>query len=182
MNKHYHPFLSLRNVPVEHCRNAFALVLEMNVPSKNRTSAGVQFIDLSRFLLCFSGDTRPSDKLVQVCRSYLPTQLNLLIHESTFVHDAAGRKDAAKKRHSTTEEALDVAQRTNSEACILTHFSQRYRHVSIKDIRSSQDSYPFSWGIAMDGMRIPLTKRALSGLFRLTQCIDTLMSSSSDEA
>mmetsp|Transcript_628 Transcript_628/g.1233 ORF Transcript_628/g.1233 Transcript_628/m.1233 type:complete len:166 (-) Transcript_628:77-574(-) len=162
---------------------------------------GTKSTNLSSFVLCFSGDTRPSVKLVQSCRSYSPPQLNtqagrqkqhhpqntppppppevsLLIHEATFLNDSQGKLDAVRKRHSTTAEALSVAQRINAEACILTHFSQRYKHISVTDICSSQNSYPFSWGIALDGLMLPLTKRALSeSLFRLSQCIDALMTS-----
>jgi ribonuclease BN (tRNA processing enzyme) len=101
-----------------------------------------------------------------------------LIHEGTFLDDLRGRSDAVRKRHSTTAEALNVAHNANAEACILTHFSQRYRHMSIENVSSGQDSHPFSWGIAFDGMMVPFTERALSGLTRLSQCIDSLIQQS----
>jgi len=180
-NNYYCPFASLRNVEVEHCREAFAIILEINIPSQNNSSDQVQCPNnLSRLMLCFSGDTRPSAQLVRACQSYLPQRLNVLIHEGTFLNDSCGQIDAVKKRHSTTAEALDVARRIHAESCILTHFSQRYRHVSINDVCSTQDSYPFSWGVAMDGMMVPLTKRALSSLFRLSQCVDAVMTCNSD--
>ena len=173
---YYRPFASLRNVEVEHCPEAFALILEMNFPSQNNISGGAQSTNaLSKFILCFSGDTRPSARLVRACQSYSPQRLNLLIHEGTFLHDAPGQSDAIKKRHSTTAEALDIAKRIHVESCILTHFSQRYKHISVKDVCSTQESYPFSWGVALDGMMIPLTKRALSKLFRLSQCVDAVV-------
>ncbi len=175
MKKHYNPFASLQNVEVEHCWDAFALILEINVLSRCGTSGRLQCINPSRFVLCFSGDTRPSPNLVHKCLSYSPSRVNLLIHESTFLDDLRGRSDAIRKRHSTTAEALNVAFNMNAEACILTHFSQRYRHISIADASSGQDSHPFSWGIAYDGMMVPLTERALSGLPRLSQCIDSLI-------
>ena len=153
----------------------------MNVPLQNNISDGAPCTNnLSRFVLCFSCDTRPSAHLVRACRSYYPQRLNLLIHEGTFLNDSLGQMEAVKKRHSTTAEALDVARRIDAESCILTHFSQRYKHVSINDVCSTQDSYPFSWGVALDGMMIPLTKRALSGLFRLSQCVDAVMTCNSD--
>ena len=172
---YYKPFASLQSVEVEHCRDAFALILEMNVLSGYGAPGGLQSINPSRFVLCFSGDTRPSPNLIQKCLSHSPLRVNLLIHEGTFLDDLRGRSDAVKKRHSTTAEALNVARNMNAEACILTHFSQRYRHMSIENVSSGLNVHPFSWGIAFDGMIVPLTERALSRLNRLSQCIDSLI-------
>jgi ribonuclease BN (tRNA processing enzyme) len=173
--KYYNPFASLQNVEVEHCRDAFALILQMNVVSGCEAPGGLKSINPSRFILCFSGDTRPSPNLIQKCLSHSPLRVNLLIHEGTFLDDLRGRSDAVKKRHSTTAEALNVARNMNAEACILTHFSQRYRHMSIENVSSGLNVHPFSWGIAFDGMIVPLTERALSRLNRLSQCIDSLI-------
>jgi len=110
-----------------------------------------------------------------------------------------------KKRHSTSAEALDIARQVNAKACLLSHFSQRYRHVSIHDaiasplssssvdhhnesadpMRSSavivaKNTYPFHWGIALDGMIIPLTHSGLSKLFDLSRCVDALMGLNSE--
>ncbi|KAL3822664.1 hypothetical protein ACHAXA_001817 [Cyclostephanos tholiformis] len=98
---------------------------------------------------------------VRICAD----DVNLLIHESTFLDDLRGRSDAIRKRHSTTAEALNVACNMNAEACILTHFSQRYRHISIVDASSGQDSHPFSWGIAYDGMMTMRRPRAVGLAF-----------------
>lgn len=87
--------------------------------------------------------------------------MQLLIHEGTFLDDPHGRQDALRKRHSTVREALDVATSINAEACMLTHFSQRYSHVSANDVSpvDANNSYPGNWGVACDGMLLPLTKR-----------------------
>ena len=175
----YNPFASLRHAEVEHCREAFAIILHMNIPCKSSSHVETQSISVSDFVLCFSGDTRPSIRLVQACRQ-TQQRVSLLLHEATFLHDSQGRTDAAKKRHSTTHEALDIAQQINSEVCILTHFSQRYKHISLKDICDGKNSFPFSWGIALDGIMVPLTKRALSSIFILSQCIDDIMDSKKD--
>ena len=180
MKKHYNPFASLQNVEVEHCRDAFALILEINLLSNNGASSGIRCNNPSSFVLCFSGDIRPSSNLIQKCRSLSPLRVDLLIHEGTFLDDPRGRLDAVRKWHSTTAEALDVALHMNARACLLTHFSQRYRHISIEDASFGRDSYPFSWGVAVDGMMVPLTGRALSGLSRLSQCIDYTIQSKSD--
>ncbi|KAL3803351.1 hypothetical protein HJC23_009315 [Cyclotella cryptica] len=196
----YCPFVSLRNVEVEHCRDAFALLLELRLPRNGKTE---------RFLLCFSGDTRPSDNLIRECRSYScisqsvtpplqhaplplppPPRISLLLHESTFLNDKIGKVDAVKKRHSTAFEALYVAERIQVEACLLTHFSQRYSHVSIQDACSpvcdlsdgsssqgdAKNCHAFACGIAVDGMVLPLTKMATASLYQLSQCVDKLVS------
>jgi len=130
----------------------------------------------NRFVLCFSGDTRPSAMLTKAClRSPFP--ISLLIHEATFIDDSQGREDALRKRHSTVKEAFDVATDIKAEACMLTHFSQRYCHVSARDASANEsNSYTGSWGIACDGMLIPLTKRGMNSLFPLTKCIDAILS------
>ena len=177
MTDMYHPFASLQSVEVEHCREAFGLVLTMNIPSQDSSSDNhIKSTNFSRFILCFSGDTRPSDRLVQECKSYAPQRINLLVHEGTFLHDSQSQVNATRKRHSTTTEALDVAKRMSAECCVLTHFSQRYKHVSVNDVNSSHDDlYPFNWGIAMDGMMIPLTNHALLRLHQLSNFIDALL-------
>ena len=202
----YHPFASIRNVEVEHCREAFALILELRLPLKNNDD------DQQPFVLCFSGDTRPSDNLVHECRTHCfpqassahwqhaaippppPPRVSLLLHEATFMNDEHGRLNAAKKLHSTTAEALEVARRMQAEACLLTHFSQRYTHVSIVDAAcsgatpesnsSGPSSFPgattnkhsFSWGVAVDGMMMPLTKQVTAMLHTLSLCVDELLS------
>jgi ribonuclease Z len=171
----YKPFVSLQNVDVEHCMDSFGLILEMNIPSyTNESNIGrCQHNNPSNFLLCFSGDTRPSNNLIQKCRSYFPSRVDLLIHEGTFLDDPRGRLEAVRKRHSTTAEALNVASGMNTKACIITHFSQRYKHISYDDISSGQD---VPWlGVAFDGMIVPLTEQALMSLSGLTKCIDFLI-------
>lgn len=228
--KPYRPFALLRHVEVEHCREAFAMILELRYADDGVPNS---LKEGSNFVLCFSGDTRPSSQLVRRCRSYptsqnhnilgphhyrrppslsqpwpppsTPPQISLLIHESTFLNDSQGRADAIRKRHSTTAEALDVARQINAKACLLSHFSQRYRHVSIHDAIASplssssvdhhnesadpmsssavivtKNMHPFHWGIALDGMMIPLTHSGLSTLFHLSQCVDALMGLNSE--
>ncbi len=168
--KLYKPFASIQNVEVEHCREAYGLLLQMYIPMKGNA--------LNSFVLCFSGDTRPSARLTKACQIYSQNNpISLLIHEATFLHDSQGREDAVRKRHSTVKEALDVATNIEAEACLLTHFSQRYTHVSVDDVSGDgSNSYKGSWGIACDGMLIPLTKRGMDSLLPLTKCIDTILS------
>ncbi|KAL3770891.1 hypothetical protein ACHAWU_003200 [Discostella pseudostelligera] len=172
----YCPFRSVFNVGVEHCRDSFALMISFCIPSDGTLSTNDTL-----FQLVFSGDTRPSPQLIQKCVSYFRTGPDLLLHEGTFLNDDQGKADAVRKRHSTTVEALDVAQSMNAKSCILTHFSQRYKHVSSTDACSTSPApYTLSWGIALDGMLIPLKKHALSNLFQLRQCVDAVMLPMSD--
>ena len=229
---YYNPFASLRSIDVEHCQEAYALILELRfscreqniraLTSNTPRHAGSSDDNASTFVLCFSGDTRPSAQLVHGCRSHSPSMsraqlmhqrqfyqssfppppppiTSLLIHEATFVDNSQGRVDALRKRHSTTSEALDIASQIKAKGCLLTHFSQRYQHVSIGDsmnkldddlnnaskhstgsIPSMSNPRPFSWGIALDGMMIPLTNRCISSLFQLSQCVDALISLNSE--
>ena len=169
----YCPFHSIINVGVEHCRDAYALMIRLRFPSDDK------------FDLCFSGDTRPSPQLIRKCSSYFGTGPDLLIHEGTFLDDAQGNADAVMKRHSTTVEALNVANAMSAKSCILTHFSQRYKHVSTTDACSTSQlsCFHLRWGIALDGMMIPLRKNALSEMFQLSQCVDAvIISKSSDDS
>ena len=47
-----------------------------------------------------------------------------MIHEATFEPDLM--EEARVKRHSTTPEAVGIANQAQAQALILTHFSQRY--------------------------------------------------------
>jgi ribonuclease BN (tRNA processing enzyme) len=135
----------LRNVPVEHCPNAYALILGLKVPpvvkNCNMTISGKvtnksNHNDL--FCLVYSGDCRPSNRLVSECRAINNEgSIDLLIHEATF--DDTMISDAITKRHSTVSEALKVAQDISAAACLLTHFSQRYPHTSNINISTIGD-------------------------------------------
>jgi ribonuclease Z len=64
-------------------------------------------------------DTRPCAAAVQLAKG-----ANLLIHESTFMHDL--RDSAMEGRHSTAKEAAEIARRAGVGQLYLTHISQRY--------------------------------------------------------
>lgn len=69
--------------------------------------------------IVYSGDCRPNRRLPKIGE-----WCDLLIHEATFDNELAD--DAVKKRHSTVDEAIGVAQDMKAGCCVLTHFSQRY--------------------------------------------------------
>ena len=109
----YMPFQALQSVAVEHCPDAYALLLTWRVyPNKP-------------VLLCYSGDCRPSLNLIHASyRHRYEPKLTLLLHEATFDDNDADL--ARSKRHSTVSEALWVANEVKPDATLLTHFSQRY--------------------------------------------------------
>lgn len=145
----YKPFISMRNIPVDHCPQAHALLLGLIVRGKP-------------YYLCYSGDTRPSPTLVRVCQELWSREgktVSLLIHESTFDDDERGRLEALAKSHSTIMEAYNMAKQINAKQLLLTHFSQRYPilHESAAGLSTiTDDGRKLSVCSALDGMSIPL--------------------------
>ena len=70
--------------------------------------------------IVYSGDCRPSESLVKLAEG-----ADLLIHESTYLHDAA--EMAEDRSHSTSREAAEIAKRAGVKKLILFHYSRRYR-------------------------------------------------------
>lgn len=98
----------IQAVSVRHCHGARAV--SISFPSGFKAS--------------YSGDCRPSTSFSVVGKGS-----TVCIHEATF--DAELQGDALAKNHSTTAEALAVAERMGAQACVLTHFSQRYQKVPV---------------------------------------------------
>lgn len=70
-------------------------------------------------IICFSGDTSPTDYLREFYKD-----ADYLIHESTFLEN---EKDlASRTKHSTAYEAAFIANRAGVKHTILNHFSARY--------------------------------------------------------
>ena len=156
---YYQPIQLLRSVPVHHCPCAHGLILGIQVPGSS-----------VHMTICYSGDTRPCASLVRACHD-MSSPLMLLLHEATFDDDDRGQDDAKKKRHSTVMEALGVAHRVSAEACLMTHFSQRYPHhppgCGMPEV-----------GFAQDGMCLPLTREALVLLPELSTVTNMILSGS----
>ncbi|KAK5164556.1 uncharacterized protein LTR77_009762 [Saxophila tyrrhenica] len=98
----------IQAVLVKHCHGARAVSITLP----------------SGFKVSYSGDCRPSEPFTQIGQGS-----TVCIHEATFDDELAG--DAAAKNHSTTSEALGVAQGMGARACVLTHFSQRYQKIPV---------------------------------------------------
>ena len=151
--------------------------------------------------LCYSGDTRPSHGLVQACRRALQRNDNnytsntygrynnyrdnphppyrskdnskklFLIHEASYQETEASM--ALKKKHSTINEAFQVACDIPASRVLMTHFSQRYdNNISTtttavtmnsdsnggtdnRTTENNHDTVP-SLGLAVDGLQIIL--------------------------
>jgi len=181
-NAFYRPFASFRSIPVEHCPCAYALHFSVWSHSP-RSDAQYNYSSSSlmkEYIICYSGDTRPSQRLVQHCNHHTlqyRKKLSLLIHESTFDSNAKGLKEAIKKRHSTVQEALTVADKVDAYACLLSHFSQRYpRGISLDgqknlhgdDEKSTSKNETLEKSknvcVAVDGLLLPLTDHAMDAL------------------
>lgn len=81
--------------------------------------------------IVYSGDTRPSDDLVDFARG-----VDVLIHESTY-QDVDCDK-AVSTCHSTAREAAGVASRADVDVLILTHISTRYVNSRISKSEASE--------------------------------------------
>ncbi|KAI9224184.1 beta-lactamase-like protein, partial [Blastocladiella britannica] len=101
--------------------------------------------------LVFSGDTRPTAKLVQLgCAGGI--QPGLLVHEATFESEMGD--EARKKAHSTTAEAVQVFESMGARSLMLTHFSQRYPKLP----RINRAAQPDHIVVAFDLIAVPLRR------------------------
>lgn len=72
--------------------------------------------------MAYSGDTQPCDRFVKAGKD-----VDILLHEATF--ENGEEENAAKKKHSTVGQAVDVARKMGAKKLLLTHFSQRYPNI-----------------------------------------------------
>ncbi|KAF9220720.1 hypothetical protein BS17DRAFT_797508 [Gyrodon lividus] len=87
--------------------------------SHRTTCHGVIIKHTDGWSIVYSGDTVPTQKLVQAGQN-----ATLLIHEATMADDQV--EMAAAKMHSTVGQAIDIGKRMNAQNILLTHFSARY--------------------------------------------------------
>ncbi|MCH2604942.1 MAG: ribonuclease Z [Candidatus Nitrosopelagicus sp.] len=71
-----------------------------------------------------SGDTRPTDELVEFFKN-----CDYLSFDSTFADELKDK--AVEANHSTAKEAAELAEKANVSTLILTHFSARYNDESV---------------------------------------------------
>ena len=145
----------MQAVPVSHCHDAFGLVM----------------LHKNGWKLVYSGDTRPCRALQEAGKG-----CTLLIHEATF--EPALIEHARAKKHSTTQEAMEVAASMRAHRTILTHFSQRYSKIPVELQANSQ--MVKSVMLAFDGMTVPLN--FLDVLPHLLQGVAITFAAESDDA
>ncbi|KAF8791952.1 Zinc phosphodiesterase ELAC protein 2 like protein [Argiope bruennichi] len=98
--------IKLLTVPVQHCNDAYGIVLQQG----------------SEWKIVYSGDTLPCQKLVEAGKN-----CTLLIHEASVEDNLIS--EAILKKHSTPSQVIDIAEKMNAENTIMTHFSKRYLEV-----------------------------------------------------
>lgn len=127
-------------VHVEHCADAWALLLTVGPPGPAQWSLG------------FSGDTRPCEALVHAAQR--APRLLALIHEATFEDELAA--EALSRRHATVAEAICVGAAAGAYRTLLTHFSQRYPKMASASGGGEADAALRRVCFATDLMSVPL--------------------------
>jgi len=133
-------------VDVIHCEDAYALILQHKSWGK----------------LVYSGDTRPSKKLIEAGKD-----AKIVIHEATFEDDL--QNEAIMKNHSTTKEAISAAELMMAQFLIMFHFSQRYPKIPVFDESQSQKTtiaFDFMTISANDFQVMPKLLPALRAVFK----------------
>lgn len=104
----------------------------------------------------FPGDTRPCAASREAARG-----ADVLIHESTFSEEEAGR--ARDTRHSTAREAAGIASTAEVGRLLLTHFSARHSEQAHRLVREAEAVYPAT--AAEDGLlvEVPLGDERVEG-------------------
>eukprot|EP01033_Poteriospumella_lacustris_P005253 gene5253-3754_t len=93
--------------------------------TEHNPDEGVEVEDPSLLKIVYSGDTRPSETLI-----LWGQDAHILLHEATFEDDKC--MEAVQKKHSTINEAVEVARLMRTPHLILTHFSQRYHGIPMQ--------------------------------------------------
>ena len=97
--------------------------------------------------LTFIFDTRPNKNSFDIA-----SESNILVTEAVYLPELQDKAD--KYKHMTTEDAGLIANKSNSKKLIATHFSQRYKDISVleKDLKT----YFVNSKCAYDFMKVKL--------------------------
>ena len=95
----------------------------------------------------YTGDTRPVPATERVAES-----ADLLIHDSTFAHEAVDR--ARSTGHATAREAAELAARVDARRLALTHISSRYAHDTDRLVDEAETVFDGEVVLPDDGDRI----------------------------
>lgn len=110
--------------------------------------------DGGKFQIVYSGDTMPCEPLVRIGKD-----CDLLIHEATFSDHYAD--EAHKKRHTTTNQAIQIRDRMNAKFLILTHFSGRFAKLPLKSEKFDERT-----GVAFDFLTVNANNMRKSAYFK----------------
>ncbi len=99
--------------------------------------------------LVYSGDTKPSHKMIELAKN-----ATVLIHESTYNNSDEEKADT--NFHSTSAQAAFIAKEANVKNLILTHISTRY--TNIDDLKNEAIEIFKNTKIAHDFMTVDLNK------------------------
>ena len=134
-----------------HCAFSFQLALTFN----------------NDFKLVYTGDTRPTEDLIELGQSG-GKATDLLIHEATAEH--AMLADIQMKKHSTFTEAIEDGQKMGAGFTLLTHFSQRYSKSPLLDEIEGKERV----GVAWDHMTVtPATWATIPKVYPLLKAVFT---------
>lgn len=105
------------------------------------------------FKIVYSGDCLQNESLLKI-----GSDCDLLIHEATFSEHF--EDEAVKKRHSTSEQAIEIRDKMDAKFVILTHFSNRFSKIPLRP-----NKFDDRVGIACDHMRLHRDTLKKSSLF-----------------
>lgn len=90
--------------------------LEIHVAQADHCPGALGYhIKTTNWGVCFSGDTKPSQKIAKLAEN-----ADILVHEATF--SKGKEKLAEASRHSTTSQAGMIASKAKVKRLVLTHF------------------------------------------------------------
>lgn len=85
--------------------------------------------------LVYTGDTRPTDRIVEVAEN-----ADMLIHDSSFTSELQDWAEYTK--HSTALEAAEVARKAGVRKLVLTHISARYSNDTSPLLSEAKKVFP----------------------------------------
>ena len=119
--------------------------------------------------ILYSGDTLPCQNLLNYAQD-----VKVLIHEATLNNGL--EKDAISKKHTTTGQALKIANTTRAWRTILTHFSPRVN----KTAEITHQHFKTKTLVAFDHLRVNISE--LEWAYEIQKVYDMLLSNDSEES